>query len=147
MSDSLHRGPVNEINQLIRENRVADYISPNLALGMCPIAFGKGSSHWRWDLQPAAALNPFGIVQGGYLTVLIDEMLSTAIASVLEEGEWAVTVEFKINFLQASKPGPLDGNARVIRRTRSIAFLDADIRDADGAVTVTATSTWSIGRR
>jgi acyl-coenzyme A thioesterase PaaI-like protein len=48
-------------------------------------------------------------VQGGYLAVLIDEMFSTAIASVLEMEEWAVTAEFKINFLRALNPQPLNG--------------------------------------
>jgi hypothetical protein len=49
-------------------------------------------------------LNLFGTVQGGYLAVLIDEMFSTVIASVLEVEEWAMTAEFKINFLRALNP-------------------------------------------
>jgi acyl-coenzyme A thioesterase PaaI-like protein len=74
-------------------------------------------------------------------------MLATAIASVLEEEEWSMTIEFKLNFLRILKPGLCEGSARVIRRTRSIAFLDAEIRDDAGAVAVTVTSTWSIARR
>lgn len=147
MSDSSQRGPLDEINRLIKDNRIADYASPNLALGMRPIAFGAGTSRWRWEQQPAAVLNPFRTIQGGYLAVFIDEMLATAVASVLEEGEWAMTAEFKLSFLRVLTPGHLEGSASVIRRARSLAFVEAEIRDAAGAVAVTASSTWPIARR
>jgi uncharacterized protein (TIGR00369 family) len=147
LSDSLHRGPLDEINRLIKENRVGDYSSPNLALGMRPIGFGAGTSQWRWERQPAAVLNPFGTIQGGYITVLVDEMLSTAVASVLEEGEWAMTAEFKLSFMRVLAAGCWEGGARVIRRTRSLAFLEADLHDTSGAIAVSASSTWAIARR
>jgi uncharacterized protein (TIGR00369 family) len=147
LSDSTQRGPLDEINRLIKENRTADYASPNLVLGMRPISFGAGTSQWRWDHQPAAVLNPFGTIQGGYLAVFIDEMLATAVASVLEEGEWAMTAEFKLSFLRVLSPGHLEGSASVIRRTRSLAFVAAEISDTAGALAVTASSTWPIARR
>lgn len=146
MSESFRRGPLIELNRLIKENRIAEYSSPNLALGMRPVGFGAGTSQWLWERQPPAALNPFGAVQGGYASIFIDETLSTAIASVLEEGEWAMTAEFKINFLRALTPKVWRGDARVIRRTRSLAFLEARITDDDGAVAATASSTWAIAR-
>ncbi|HUN57793.1 MAG TPA: PaaI family thioesterase [Candidatus Binataceae bacterium] len=147
MSERSQRLSLDDINRLIKQNRVNDYLSPNLALGMRPLAFGVGTSQWLWDHQPPAALNPFGTIQGGYITVLIDEMLSTAIASVLEEGEWAMTAEFKVSFMRALTPGPWNGEACVRRRTRALAFLEAQITDQAGTVVVTATSTWAIARR
>ena len=99
--------PVDSINQLIRENRIGDFSSPNLALGMRPLEFSLGASRWVWESQPPPVLNPFGTVQGGYLAIFIDEMFGTAIASVLEAGEWAVTAEVKLTYLRALRPGPL----------------------------------------
>ena len=145
MADS-KLGPVESINQLIRENRVGDFSSPNLALGMRPVEFGPGTARWSWDSQTSAALNPFGTIQGGYLAIFIDEMLSTAIGSVLEAGEWAVTAELKLSYLRALRPGPLSGEARVIRRTRALAFIEATIANERGEVAVTASSTWSIAK-
>jgi len=145
--DSQGRGPLSAINQLIKENRVGEYSSPNLALGMAPAEFGAGTSRWVWNEQPAAARNPFGTVQGGYVAVFIDELLSTAIASVLEDGEWAMTAEFKISFLRALSPGPIEGGARVLRRTRTLAFLDAQVIASDGAIAATASSVWAISKR
>lgn len=144
MAEVSNRGPLTERNLLIKENRIREYTSPNLALGMTPAEFGAGTSRWLWNAQPPAALNPFGTLQGGYLAVFIDELLSTAIASVLEDGEWAMTAEFKINFLRALTPAPLTGNARVMRRTRTLAFLEAQIETADGKIAVTASSTWAV---
>ncbi len=97
--------PVDSINQLIRENRIGDFSSPNLALGMRPLEFAAGASRWSWESQPPSALNPFGTVQGGYLAMFIDEMLSTAIASVLEAGEWAVTAEVKLTLPSRAASG------------------------------------------
>ena len=138
--------PVDSINQLIRDNRVADVASPNLALGMRPLEFTRGASQWRWESQPAATLNPFGIVQGGYLAIFVDEMMGTAIASVLEAGEFAVTAEVKLTYLRALRPGVLSGEARVVRRTRALAFIEASIVNERDEVAVTATSTWAIAK-
>ncbi len=145
MADS-KLGPLEHLNRIIRENRIGEYSTPNLALGMRPSEFSRGASRWSWESQTPAALNPFGTVQGGYLTVFIDEMLSTAIGSVLEAGEWAVTAEVKVSYLRAVRPGALTGTARVIRRTRSLAFMEAAIAAADGEPSVTATSTWALSR-
>ncbi len=138
--------PVDSINQLIRENRIADFSSPNLALGIRPLEFSLGTSRWSWESQPPSVLNPFGIVQGGFLAIFIDEMMSTAIASVLQAGEWAVTAEVKLTYLRALRPGPLNGDARVIRRTRALAFMEASIANERGEVAVTASSTWAISK-
>lgn len=147
MAEASSRGPLTERNRLIKENRVADYTSPNLALGMVPVEFGAGSSRWVWKTQPAVALNPFGTLQGGYLTVFIDELMSTAIASVLEDGEWAMTAEFKINFLRALTPASLQGRGRVLRRSRTLAFLEAQVESEGGQIAVTASSTWAVMKR
>ena len=147
MSDSSSRRPLLELNQLIRENRVSEYSSPNLALGMSPVEFGEGTSRWVWSRQPPAALNPFGTLQGGLLAVFIDELFSTAVASMLEAGELAMTAEFKVTFLSALTPGRLEGTARVIRRSRSLVFLETQVAGEDGQAAVTASSTWAVLRR
>jgi uncharacterized protein (TIGR00369 family) len=145
--EASNRGPLTERNRLIKENRVAGYTSPNLALGMVPVEFGPGTSRWAWREQPAVALNPFGTLQGGHLSVFIDELLATAIASVLEDGEWAMTAEFKINFLRALTPAPLEGSGRVLRRSRTLAFLEAQVATEGGQIAVTASSTWAVMKR
>jgi uncharacterized protein (TIGR00369 family) len=147
LAEASNRGPLTERNRLIKENRVGDYSSPNLALGMVPVEFGAGTSRWTWKTQPAGAVNPFGTLQGGYLAVFIDELLSTAIASVLEDGEWAMTAEFKVNFLRALTPALLEGRGRVLRRSRTLVFLEAQVQTEGGQIAVTASSTWAVMKR
>jgi uncharacterized protein (TIGR00369 family) len=146
VSERKTASPVPDLNRIIRENRVEDLRSPNLALGMRPVEFAPGKSFWIWESQPEVAINPFGGVQGGYLAVFVDEILSTAIGSVLEEGEWAVTAELKLSYLRAVTPQRLEGRGRVIRRTRSVAFMDAEVRSVAGDVAVIASSTWVISQ-
>ncbi len=113
---------------------------------MRPLEFGLGTSRWSWASQPPSALNPFGILQGGYLAIFIDEMLGTAIASVLDAGEWAVTAEVKLTYLRALRPAALSGEARVVRRTRTLAFMEASLANERGEVAVSASSTWAIAK-
>jgi uncharacterized protein (TIGR00369 family) len=144
MSEANAPAPLFALNRILSENRISEYRSPNLALGMRPLEFARGSSHWQWETQPKQTLNPFGMLHGGYLAVFVDELLATAIGSVLENGEWAVTAELKLSYLRGLRPGRLEGRGRVIRRTRSIAFMDAEVANADGEPAVLATSTWAI---
>lgn len=144
MVDPKARGPLAELNSLIRENRVNDYSSPNLALGMSPVQFRAGESRWIWAQQPPSVLNPFGTIQGGYLTVFVDELFSTAIASVLAEREWAMTAELKTIFVRSLRPGRLEGIGKVVHRSRSIAFLEARVLDESGNLGVLASSTWAV---
>lgn len=139
--------PVAELSRIIRENRISEYDSPNPTLGMRPENFTKGASRWVWTAQPAHAVNPFGTVSGGYLAAFIDEMFAAAIASLLDEGELAVTAEMKLSFLRALTPGRLAGDARVVRRTRSLALLEATVASDGSKPAAAASSTWAISRR
>lgn len=147
MTESKIRGPLPLRNRLIREKRVDEYSSPNLALGMKPVEFNQGISRWVWSEQPSHVLNPFGTLQGGYLAVFVDELFSTAVASVLEDDEWAMTAECKLNFLRALNPGRLEGSAKVLRRGRALAFLEAQVTRDDAIIAVTASSTWAVSRQ
>jgi uncharacterized protein (TIGR00369 family) len=138
--------PLLELNRIIREGRVDDFPTPARALGMRPLEFTPGKSFWIWEPQPQDTLNPFGTIQGGYLAIFVDQILSTAIGSVLDENEWAVTAEIKLSYLRALTPQRIEGRGRVIRRTRNAAFMDAEVSNADGAAAVIANSTWVISR-
>ncbi len=146
MADSGKLSPLTELNRIIREGRVADYQSPNLTLGMRPLTFEAGASKWEWPQQAPSALNPFGTIHGGHIAIFIDELLSTAIGSILEAEEYAVTAEMKISFLRVLRAGPLEGSARVLRRARQIAFLEAIVHPPGEQAAVMASSTWAITR-
>ena len=138
--------PQVELNRIIRENRVDDYPSTNLALGMRPLEFGPGTSGWLWEIPPENTINPFGTMQGGYLAVFdrrdpIDRDRLGAGRGRMG-GYGGTQAELPARGAAATA----EGRGRVIRRTRAIAFMDAEIRDADGELAVAASSTWAISR-
>jgi uncharacterized protein (TIGR00369 family) len=146
-SEKKHFSALSELNRVVREGEIGRYRSENLKLGMRPASFEVGASRWTWDEQPSSVLNHFGTIQGGYLGVFADELFATAIASVLDEGEWAVTIEVKLAFMRALAPGPIEGSARVVHRSRGLAFLEALVSSADGQKALAASSTWAIRGR
>jgi uncharacterized protein (TIGR00369 family) len=137
--------PVEKLNQALRENRPEDFITErHRNLGMHPLQFGPGTSWWEWDATAEQVLNPFGYVSGGYLTVFADELLGSAIGSVLDEGELATTAELKISFLKPVAKGVMRGEGRVLRKGKRVAFVEATIKNVQDDVVATVSSTWTV---
>ena len=74
--------------------------------------------------------NPMGTIQGGFLAAMLDDTLGPALVATLAPNQFAPTIELKVNFIQAARPGPLRGSGRVIARRRSIAFLAGELSSA-----------------
>jgi uncharacterized protein (TIGR00369 family) len=111
---------------------------------MRPLGFGRGTSEWEWHADQDWMLNPFGYVSGGYVTVFADEILASAIGSLLGDGEAAATAELKISFLKAVPRGLVRGQGRVLRKGRRVAFVEAHIGNAKGDPLAVVSSTWTI---
>ena len=137
--------PVEKLNQALRENRPEEYVSTlHRELGLRPLQFSPGASVWEWDATQERVLNPFGYVSGGYLTVFADELMASAIGSVLNEGEFATTAELKISFLKPVAKGVVRGEGKVLRKGKRVAFLEATIKNVKDEVVGVVTSTWTV---
>ena len=90
--------------------------------------------------------NPIGAIQGGFLAAMLDDTMGPALVATLEPDQFAPTLELKVNFLRAARPGPIVGTARVVHRGGTIAFLSGELADAEGRVLATATATARIVR-
>lgn len=62
-------------------------------------------------------------------------------ATTLEEGESYTTLELRINFFKPVWEGRLLANASVVRRTRKVAYAEAEIVDKNGSVVAKLSST------
>lgn len=111
---------------------------------MRPVRFGPGTSLWEWEATQERVLNPFGYISGGYLTVFADELLGSAIGSVLDEGELATTAELKISFLKPVARGLVCGEGRVLRKGKRVAFVEATIKNTRDEVVAIVSSTWTV---
>jgi uncharacterized protein (TIGR00369 family) len=86
-------------------------------------------------------LNTAGTIQGGMLAAMLDSTIGPALRATLASGEAAPTLEMKVSFLRPAALGTLTGRGRVVHRTRSVAFLEGELRNAAGDVVATATAT------
>ena len=82
-----------------------------------------------------------GNVQGGFLAAMLDDSMGPALFTLLDEGQFSPTLEMKVSFLRAARPGPIVGEGRVAHRTRNVAFLEGTLATDDGSVVATATAT------
>lgn len=89
-------------------------------------------------------VNPIGVIQGGFLTAMLDEALGGAIAAMLGPDRFAPTVELKVNFIRSAQVGPLIAEARVIHQGISVIFLQGELRTIEGRLIATGSATAQI---
>lgn len=85
-----------------------------------------------------------GIVQGGIVTGWLDASMASA---CLFRGDAAITIaslEIKVAFLLSAHPGSYRSYGSVIRQGRSVAFMEAELRDRDDRLIARASSTAAI---
>jgi molybdopterin converting factor subunit 1 len=109
-------------------------------LGMRPLLTEPG--HMRWEFRASDfMLNPAGLVQGGFVTAMLDETMGTAAMAQLGAGRTVPTLELKVSFLRPTRPGRLVCDGRVVQMGKSVAFLEARLEDDEGNLVATATAT------
>ncbi len=97
--------------------------------------------------------NPHGVMHGGVVTTLMDEVMGGVIASVrgLEVMRAAPhsTVDMNVSFLSAARPGDeLVVEGRVLRIGKTVAFGEAEARRrGDGEVVARGRFTFVIAQR
>jgi uncharacterized protein (TIGR00369 family) len=85
--------------------------------------------------------NPLGNVQGGFVAAMLDDTLGPALATTFEQHEFAPTLELKVSFIRAAKPGTVFGTGWVVHRGGSVAFLQGELHNSEGDLLATATAT------
>ncbi len=89
-------------------------------------------------------LNPGGITHGGFIMSLMDSGMGTAAHRVLGEQARAATISFDVKFISGSTTGDvLIGTAKVLRKTRSLVFMQGELRCKEKLVS-TAEGIWKV---
>src|SRR5258708_18917550 len=84
------------------------------------------------------------VVHGGVLAMLADTAGGFAAFLAAPVGSRVVTIEMKINFLEAVEHGEIKADARVLRQGRSTSVVDCDVRDEDHRLVSKALMTFAI---
>ncbi|HEY0917623.1 PaaI family thioesterase [Devosia sp.] len=85
-------------------------------------------------------LNLQGSLHGGLIGVIFDTCMGRLVRHRISQGK---TVEMNIQYLRAVLPGPARCTARLLKRGRTISFVEAQMTDGGGRILAAATSTWT----
>ncbi len=103
-----------------------------------------------FEAQPDLRVyNPIGTAHGGYAAALLDSACGCAAHSTLSADQAYTTLELKVAYHRpiTIKTGKLRAEGRVISGGRRAAFTEATLKDADGKLYASATSTLLIMSR
>jgi uncharacterized protein (TIGR00369 family) len=85
-------------------------------------------------------LNPAGFVQGEFVAAMLDDTMGPTVMLATEGRSYTVTLNLNVNFVAPARAGRFLGEGRIVNLGKTIAFLEASLRDADGRLVATATS-------
>jgi uncharacterized protein (TIGR00369 family) len=111
-------------------------------MAMTAVSVGDGTVEFRC-LPDESAYNPIGVVHGGLVCTLLDSVAGCAVHSTLPAGVGYTSLEIKVNYLRSVRHGggELTATGRVTKPGRRAAFADGEVRDGDGRLIATASST------
>ena len=87
--------------------------------------------------------NKWGGIHGGMVAAMLDDLNSIAVGQTLAWGQISPTLEMKVSYIAAARPGTLTGEGWIVRRGKSVAFTEAELRDSEGTLLATSSSTAS----
>lgn len=111
--------------------RLIGFEAKEIAAGRATVTLAAGPQH----------ANPMGTLHGGVLCDIADAAMGIAFASTLAAGESFTTVELKINFFRPVWEAQLKAEGRVVRRGRSLGYVECEITDERGRLVAKAAST------
>jgi len=117
-------------------------------LGFTLEKFEWGDSELHFAPRPEH-LNSFDVTHGGAVMTFLDVIMATAARSVAPE-LGVVTIEMKTSFMRPAKVpagASLVGQGHLLHRTRSMAFTEGRIYDADGQLCASATGPFKYVKR
>ena len=85
--------------------------------------------------------NPMGTLHGGILCDIADAAMGIAFATTLSPDESFTTVELKINFFRPVWKAELKAVATLVKRGRSIGYVECDITDEQNRLIAKSSST------
>jgi uncharacterized protein (TIGR00369 family) len=117
-------------------------------LGIMLEKFEGGESELHFAPRPEHR-NSFGVTHGGAVMTFLDVTMASAARSV-QSDSGVLTVEMKTSFMRPAPAEPgktLIGRGRLLHRTRSMAFVEGRVYDADGQLCAHATGTFKYAPR
>ena len=111
-------------------------------LGMQLLAVDQDAMSIRMGFEVSASFsNPTGAIQGGFLTAMLDEAMSTCCIIASNVTMTAPTLELKTSYMRPLFPGQAEAVARILKFGKSTAFMEAELFDPEGRMVAKASAT------
>jgi uncharacterized protein (TIGR00369 family) len=101
---------------------------------------GKGAAQLSLPVE-AHLTNSLGTVHGGVIMSLLDVALCTAARTLHPESVGVITINLSTTFIGAGSGAKLVADARVLKDGRSMSFVEAEAKNADGSLVAKAVAT------
>tara|TARA_B100001989_G_C24431097_1_gene409065 strand:- start:351 stop:845 length:495 start_codon:yes stop_codon:yes gene_type:complete len=85
--------------------------------------------------------NKWGGIQGGNVAAMLDDAMAFAIGLNLDWGQISPTLEIKVSMLAPARPSRILAVGRVLRRGRSVGFVEGELYDVEGRLLAVGSST------
>ncbi len=101
---------------------------------------GQGTAQLSLPIEPQFT-NSLGTVHGGVIMSLLDVALCTAARTLHPDSVGVVTIDLSTSFLGAGSGERLVAEARVLKDARTMSFVEAEAKNADGSLVAKAIAT------
>lgn len=134
----LHLSGLEQLRALLGGGRRAGIAE---SLDFRAVAFEPGFAAFE-GVPGLHAYNPIGMVHGGYAATLLDSACGCAVQTKLEPGWRYTTLEIKVAYHRpiTAESGVVRAEGRVLSMGRRAAFAEATVKDAEGRLLASATS-------
>ena len=101
---------------------------------------GEGTATLSLPVEPHLT-NSLGTVHGGVIMSLLDVALCTAARTLHPESLGVITINLTTSFIGAGSGKKLLADARVMKDGKSMSFVEAEAKNADGSLVAKAVAT------
>jgi uncharacterized protein (TIGR00369 family) len=101
---------------------------------------GQGTAKLSLPVEPHLT-NSMGTVHGGVIMSLLDIALCTAARTLHPGSIGAITIDMSTSFIDGGSGTKLLAEARVLKDGRTMSFVEAEARNADGSLVAKAIAT------
>jgi uncharacterized protein (TIGR00369 family) len=130
---------------------MADAIVPGFTMDKAPPSakwLGMDVLEWDRDARrmrlafnpPRDVINFGGVVQGGFLTAMLDDAMGFNTFVSLGMAYLQASIDLHTHFFRPVKYGRVEVEARVVRAGRSVAFVEGELFDSDAVLAARAVS-------
>jgi len=103
-------------------------------------SLGDGSARLSLPIETHLT-NSLGTVHGGVIMSLLDVALCTAARTLHPQSMGVVTIDLSTTFIDGGRGAKLYADARVLKDTKSMTFVEAEAKNEDGGIVAKALAT------